>query len=88
MHNCYAASTTFLIIEAFEIEALDYIMKPITEERMKKTLERYIKRCGDQKKNEKLRRIYVRSFGRFSVESEHGEKMKFRTVKTEELLAF
>ena len=75
-------------IEAFETEALDYIMKPITEERMKKTLERYIKRCGDQKKNEKPRRIYVRSFDRFSVESEYGEKMKFRTVKTEELLAF
>lgn len=75
-------------IEAFETEALDYIMKPITEERMKKTLERFIKRCGDQKKNEKLGRIYVRFFGRFSVESEHGEKMKFRTVKTEELLAF
>jgi two-component SAPR family response regulator len=75
-------------IEAFETDALDYIMKPITEERMKKTLERYIKRCEPQKKNEKSRRIYVRSFGRFSVESEHGEKMKFRTVKTEELFAF
>ncbi|EKQ53623.1 MULTISPECIES: response regulator [unclassified Clostridium] len=75
-------------IEAFETDALDYIMKPITEKRMKKTLERYIKRCGDQKKSEKPRRIYVNSFGRFSVESEHGEKMKFRTVKTEELLAF
>ena len=75
-------------IEAFETDALDYIMKPITEERMKKTLERYIKRCGDQKNNEKPRRIYVRSFGRFSVESEDGEKMNFRTVKAEELLAF
>jgi len=75
-------------LDAFEADALDYIMKPITEERMKKTLERYIKRCGDQKKNEKPRRIYVRSFDRFSVESEYGEKMKFRTVKTEELFAF
>jgi two-component SAPR family response regulator len=75
-------------IDAFETEALDYIMKPITEERMKKTLDRYIKRCGEQNKNEKSRRIFVRSFGRFSVESELGEKMKFRTVKTEELLSF
>ncbi|WP_411678919.1 response regulator [Clostridium thailandense] len=75
-------------IDAFETEALDYIMKPITEDRMKKTLDRYIKRCGIQKKNERPRRIYVRSFERFSVESEHGEKMKFRTVKTEELFAF
>lgn len=55
---------------------------------MKKTLERYRKFCGIQNKSEKSRCIYVRSFGRFSVESEHGEKMKFRTVKAEELLAF
>jgi Response regulator containing CheY-like receiver and SARP domains len=75
-------------IEAFETDALDYIMKPITEERMKKTLERYIKRCGAQKTSEKERRICVRSFGRFSVEYEDGEKLKFRTVKAEELLAF
>lgn len=73
-------------IDAFETEALDYIMKPITEERMRKTLQRYRNRCGDQ--NKKERRIFVRSFGRFSVESEHGEKIKFRTVKTEELFAF
>lgn len=75
-------------IDAFEIEALDYIMKPITEDRIRKMLERYIKRCGVQKKNEKQRHTFVRSFGRFSVGSEDGEKMKFRTVKTEELLAF
>jgi len=75
-------------LDAFEADALDYIMKPITEERMKKTLERYIKRSGIQEKDEKPRRIYVRSFDRFSVESEYGEKMKFRTVKTEELFAF
>ncbi|MHC1685844.1 MAG: response regulator [Clostridiaceae bacterium] len=75
-------------IDAFETEALDYIMKPITEDRMKKTLERYIKRGRVQKQIEKPRRIYVRSFGRFSVEFEDGEKMRFRTVKTEELLAF
>jgi Response regulator containing CheY-like receiver and SARP domains len=75
-------------IEAFEAEAFDYIMKPITENRMKKTLERYIKRCGDQKKSGKPRRIYARSFGRFSVEAEDGEKMKFRTAKAEELFTF
>ena len=36
-------------IDAFETEALDYIMKPITEERMKKTLERYIKEVWNSK---------------------------------------
>lgn len=75
-------------VDAYETEALDYIMKPITEERMSKTLERYKKRHEAQNKNEKSRRIFVHSFGRFTVESDRGEKMKFRTVKTEELLAF
>lgn len=75
-------------VEAFESEALDYIMKPITEERMKKTLERYKKRCEALDKKWNTRNIYVRSFSRFSVESNLGEKMKFRTVKTEELFAF
>lgn len=75
-------------VDAFEAEALDYIMKPITEERMKKTLERYRKRFGGQKQNEAIRRVNVRCFGRFSLENEQGELMKFRTAKTEELLAF
>lgn len=75
-------------VDAFETEALDYIMKPITAERMQKTLERYMKRCRGQKQNEAPGRILVRCFGRFSLEKEQGETMKFRTAKTEELLAF
>lgn len=47
-----------------------------------------MKRCRGQKQNETPGRILVRSFGRFSVEKEKGEPMKFRTAKTEELLAF
>lgn len=75
-------------VDAFETEALDYIMKPITAERMHKTLERYMKRCRGQKQDEAPGRILVRCFGRFSLEKEQGEPMKFRTAKTEELLAF
>lgn len=75
-------------LDAFATDTLDYILKPITEDRVKTTLERYKKRYRDQNVNDKTGRIYVRSFSRFSVESERGEKMKFRTGKTEELLAF
>lgn len=75
-------------VDAFETEALDYIMKPITAERMQKTLERYIKRRGIQKQDAGHKHVSVRSFGRFSVETEQGEPMRFRTAKTEELLAF
>lgn len=75
-------------VDAFDIEALDYIMKPITAERMQKTLERYMKRRSGQPRNDASARIRVTSFGRFAVETEHGEPIKFRTAKTEELFAF
>lgn len=75
-------------VDAFETEALDYIMKPITVERMKKTLERFNKRYRGQKQNETASDIIVRCFGHFSVEKASGEALKFRTAKTEELLAF
>lgn len=74
-------------VEAFEAEALDYIMKPITSERMQKTIERYWKRCKGQKQIGVPGRIIVRCFGRFSMEKEQGEPMKFRTAKAEELFA-
>lgn len=74
-------------VDAFETDALDYIMKPITAERLKKTIDRYAKR-QPQKQPQGTVKIHVRSFGRFAIEKETGELMKFRTAKTEELLAF
>lgn len=75
-------------VDAFEIEAFDYILKPLTVERISKTLNRYEKRRSEQGRNKKHRHVSVRSFGRFSVVTEQGEKMQFRTAKTEELFAF
>lgn len=75
-------------VDAFETEALDYIMKPLTAERMQKTLDRYMSRCRGQKQNKAFERIIVRCFRRFSMEKEQGELIKFRTAKSEELLAF
>lgn len=75
-------------VDAFEIEAFDYILKPLTLERINKTLSRYEKRRSEQGRNKEHRHVSVYSFGRFSVVSEQGETMQFRTAKTEELLAF
>lgn len=74
-------------VDAYETDALDYIMKPITAERMEKTFERYIKRHGIHQQDLNYQHIIVRSFGRFSVENNAGKTMRFRTAKTEELLA-
>lgn len=75
-------------VDAFETDALDYIMKPITTERMKKTLDRFTRRRGEQKESAPSVKIRVQSFGRFCIEKDNGERMKFRTVKSEELMAF
>lgn len=75
-------------VDAFETEALDYILKPITVERMNKTLERYSKRRFGGKQEDEAKCIVVQSFKRFSVKKVNGESMKFRTAKAEELMAF
>lgn len=74
--------------EAFEKDALDYIMKPITAERMQKSLDRYKKRFIDQDSVGTDEYISIRSFGRFAIESKKHGIMRFRTAKTEELMAF
>ncbi|HYE84498.1 MAG TPA: response regulator [Clostridia bacterium] len=71
-------------VEAFRLNALDYLMKPVTLERLMETLNRVV-----EEKGIKVRscRIQVQCFDKFSVISGTGE-VKFRTGKAEELLAF
>ncbi|OAB36854.1 hypothetical protein PMSD_11135 [Paenibacillus macquariensis subsp. defensor] len=75
-------------VDAFEVDALDYLLKPITEERLRKTLNRVAKKSEKDQVVIRPNRYSVRSFGRFFVEVGQGQKLKFRRSKTEELLAF
>jgi len=76
--------------EAFEVEALDYLLKPIMKEDMERTLGRYAKRSGSQAKNEERgeRGVSVSSFGSFAVVTENGQPIRFRNSKGKELLAY
>jgi two-component SAPR family response regulator len=74
-------------VEAFEIDALDYILKPINAERLKKTLERIMKKRSIMQENT-VRRLQIRCLGRFQVTWENQEPIKLRAEKTKELLAF
>lgn len=70
-------------VEAFRLNALDYLMKPVSADRLKETLYRIMERkmpvpCGE---------LSVRCFGRFGV-SVGREEVRFRTEKAEELLAY
>lgn len=71
-------------VEAFRLNALDYLLKPVSKERLKETLDRIVEEKNVQVHPAPLQ---VYCFGKFKVVAGAGE-VKFRTGKAEELLAF
>jgi two-component SAPR family response regulator len=76
--------------DAFDVEALDYLLKPITDDDLARTLQRFGKRSGRTAEagGGSKPRLTVRSFGPFSVATERGETVRFRNSKSRELLAY
>lgn len=66
---------------------LDYLLKPVTKERLQKTLQRISNR-KEQRNSYYSSKLRVSCFGKFKVESEKSVSVKWRTSKTEELFAF
>jgi two-component system, LytTR family, response regulator len=71
-------------VEAFELQAMDYIMKPLTEERLNKTVKRLLKTRGTTLQPGKP---FVQCFGDFEVFL-NGETLLFKNSKAKEILAF
>lgn len=71
-------------VEAFEHQAMDYIMKPLIEERLAKTIKRLLKNDKIAKHSEKP---YIQCFGEFEVFL-NGEAMTWKNSKAKEVLAF
>ncbi|WP_010244506.1 LytR/AlgR family response regulator transcription factor [Acetivibrio cellulolyticus] len=72
-------------VQAFEINAIDYIVKPATKFRLAKTLERI--KPGDELR--KTKKMEVRCFRHFSILVDGNEiNTGWRTRKAEELIAF
>lgn len=74
-------------VEAFEVHALDYILKPVNKVRFQKTIERVLdkQRLRSREASEKLK---IRCFGKFEIGWEDQEPIKWRAEKTKELFAF
>jgi two-component SAPR family response regulator len=70
-------------IDAFTINALDYLLKPIKRDRLNLTLDRIIEELGI---NISSKKMDINCFGKFKVFADN-EKVKFRTKKSEELIA-
>ncbi|WDL95643.1 response regulator [Alicyclobacillus sp. ALC3] len=73
-------------IEAFELNALDYLLKPVRRERLLKTLSRITKENSEEEKA----RLKVICLGGFRVFLDMGDNsiFRWRTSKAEELFAF
>lgn len=74
-------------VEAFELNALDYLLKPTTQDRLKKTMERLMKKKPAFRDNG-ARKLFIKCMGRFQVAWENREPIKWRAEKTRELFAF
>lgn len=71
-------------VEAFEQQAIDYIMKPLTEERLAKTVRRLLKTNRSEIHPVKP---FIQCFGDFEVFL-NGEALTWKNSKAKEVLAF
>lgn len=74
-------------LEAFDVDALDYLLKPVNEADLRRTLARFSKRKGNGSR-ENAPNVSIRCLGQFAVFVDGGEPVKFRNSKSKELLAF
>lgn len=71
-------------VEAFELQAMDYIIKPLTEERLGKTIRRLLK---NKRMATRPGKPFIQCFGDFDVFL-NGEAMTWKNSKAKEVLAF
>lgn len=71
-------------VEAFRLNALDYLLKPVAADRLMETLRRIMSSSGERVEYQKLK---VSCFGKFRAFAGNDE-IRFRTEKAEELLAY
>lgn len=72
--------------DAFEVSAIDYVLKPIREERLEKTIKKILKVIKNESEIKKTT-LSVRFFRKFRVFNE-AESVRWRTTKDGELLAY
>lgn len=81
-------------VDAFELSVLDYLVKPVTQERLERTIHRALegrKRIGDSPTDSALiqnpNRVRITALGDFSVQNEQG-RVKWISSKSAELFAY
>ncbi|ATW25537.1 response regulator [Candidatus Formimonas warabiya] len=78
-------------LQAFDVHAVDYILKPIVRERFKKTMARLMEQCTIKRELHKTTEsIFIKCFGKFEIikNGQTKEILKWRTNKTKELFLY
>lgn len=74
-------------LKAFEVNAIDYILKPIRRERVEKTLKKILKVIKGYNDDLKKSSFKIQSFKKIEVYLD-GKSIKWRTLKDAELFAY
>ncbi len=79
--------------DAYQMEASDYILKPVRKERLKRIIDKVNKnkqerKYGSGEIHDEGKKIQVNIMKRFEVRSKDGEIIHWRTRKVEELFAY
>nr|WP_281064488.1 response regulator [Cytobacillus eiseniae] len=74
-------------LEAFNVHAVDYILKPIEKDRLKKTIQRISERKVQSLPNQ-VPTMKASLLGSFRLTDQQGKQMKWRTKKVKELCAY
>ncbi|GAB6107393.1 response regulator [Fusibacter bizertensis] len=72
-------------VEAFEINALDYLLKPVTKERLLESIKRIKSQIAEERTSATF---IVYCLGQFRVVDMKGNEVKWRTKKVKELFAY
>lgn len=72
-------------VDAFELNAADYIVKPVIKARFDKSMERVIRKYTSAPAPKG--KLAIRCFGKFAIFHPHHEPIKWRTEKSRELAA-
>jgi two-component SAPR family response regulator len=88
----FVTSHTGYALDAFGVYAFDYIVKPVSYERVSKTIHQLLQmkeNISSIKEGVTLNEMFkVQTLGAFSLSTQKGEIIKFPTSKSEELFAY
>lgn len=83
----FITAYNYYATQAFEVNAVDYILKPVRPERLAKALDRIKLRCLARQQEQGKRSLQIHSFGMFEVVL-NGEVVKWYRTKPKELFAY